>query len=395
MAEDHNVHAFLIILLISITGFSTEDTVFVKTGASVQLNIQRDKLPDEFDEMTWENDKSENVVKYMLKEVRPHPSYKDRVDFNTESFSLTLKNMKKTDSGVYRAIAYGESKTLIAKHRVSVIDAVKTPELTVISYPSSDSCTVNFTCRAHNLTLHSTYNNDNCSPEEVTSHEKFTLILICSNESIICNHSNPISWKTDRIDIKQLCKGNESSAHRPSQSNTVFIVMLVVFVLLLQEYAVKTPELTVISDPSIDSCTVNFTCRAHDLTLYSTYNNDNCSPEEVTSHDNFTLILICSNESIICNHSNPISWKTDRIDIKQLCKGNEGPNLLSPSQTDSVFSIWMLVFVVGVIVFCCLVPYCCCRNKKISPVCDELVKAVTLAVVQLVMDLHSSPEPFG
>ncbi|XP_065132846.1 CD48 antigen-like isoform X2 [Paramisgurnus dabryanus] len=216
------------------SGFSTEDTVFVKTGASVQLNIQRDKLPDEFEEIFWQNEKSDTIVKYYnkFKDVKYFDDYKDRVDFNTESFSLTLKNMKKTDSGVYTAKITGKSNRDVAEHRVSVIDAVKTPELTVISYwSSSDSCTVNFTCRAHDLTLNSTYNNDNCSPEEVTSHEKFTIILICSNEAIICNHSNPVSSETERIDIKQLCKGNERhNRFPPSQTYSVFSVLMVVVV---------------------------------------------------------------------------------------------------------------------------------------------------------------------
>ncbi|XP_055057243.2 SLAM family member 5 [Misgurnus anguillicaudatus] len=231
MAAHHLLPSF-ILFFISITGFSAEDTVFVETGASLELNIQRYKIPDEFDEMTWENEKSENVVKYFSgsKQVRLHSSYKDRVDFNTESFSLTLKNMKKTDSGVYKAIASGESKPLIGKRTVSVIDPVKTPELTVISYPSSDSCSVNFTCRAHDLTLHSTYNNGSCSPEEVTSHEKFTLILICSNETIICNHSNPISWETDRRDIKKLC---EFHPENPEQQSWVMICILVTVVLVV------------------------------------------------------------------------------------------------------------------------------------------------------------------
>ncbi|XP_065131763.2 CD48 antigen-like [Paramisgurnus dabryanus] len=217
---DLHCFAFFIALLIFNTGFSTEDTVFVETGASVQLNIQRDKLPDEFDEILWQNEKSDTIVKYYnkFKEVRYYDDYKDTVDFNNKTFSLTLKNMKKTDSGVYTAKITGK-KEISVEHRVSVIDAVKTPELTVISYwSSSDSCTVNFTCRAHNLTLHSTYNNDNCSPEEVTSHEKFTLILICSNETIICNHSNPVSWKTERIDITQFCKGKYFSADPSSQT---------------------------------------------------------------------------------------------------------------------------------------------------------------------------------
>ncbi|KAL0201678.1 hypothetical protein M9458_004865, partial [Cirrhinus mrigala] len=52
-------------------------------------------------------------------------------------------------------------------------------------------------------------------------------------------------------------------------------------------------------------CTVNFTCRAHELMINSRYQNKSCSTEEVTSNGINTLILDCSEESITCNHSNP------------------------------------------------------------------------------------------
>ncbi len=96
--------------------------MFVQTGNSVQLHIQTQQLP-EFDDLYWKNDKSENIVRYTseTKRVRLHSSYKDRVDFNDTTFSLTLKNIQKTDSGLYRAIAAGESDNNIVTYRVSVI----------------------------------------------------------------------------------------------------------------------------------------------------------------------------------------------------------------------------------------------------------------------------------
>jgi len=92
----------------------------VQTGDSVQLDIQN--LP-EFYTLSWTNDKSENVVVYIpgTKVEIPHASYKDRVDFNYETCSLTLKNMQKTDSGLYTAKMKGESKKDIVIYRVSVI----------------------------------------------------------------------------------------------------------------------------------------------------------------------------------------------------------------------------------------------------------------------------------
>ncbi|XP_056109381.1 uncharacterized protein LOC130087180, partial [Rhinichthys klamathensis goyatoka] len=210
MAVDRLLTSF-ILLLICNTGFSAEISVFVQTGDSVQLDIQTQKLP-EFEILSWRNDKSESIVRYIneSKTVKLHSSYKDRVYFNDETFSLTLKNTQKTDSGLYTAKTTGLLNKDIAAYRVSVIDAVEDPVLTVNSHWSSVSCVIfSFTCRGHDLTLSSMFQHGSCSPEEVTSHENYSLILNCSEESIICNHSNTVSWKEDRINIKQLCRGNQ------------------------------------------------------------------------------------------------------------------------------------------------------------------------------------------
>uniref|UniRef100_A0A8C2I9E0 Immunoglobulin V-set domain-containing protein n=1 Tax=Cyprinus carpio TaxID=7962 RepID=A0A8C2I9E0_CYPCA len=203
----------LMFFMISSTGFSAEISVFVQTGASVQLDIQTQQLP-EFDLLSWITNKSESILRYNSdsKRIKPHDSYKDRVDFNYTTFSLTLKNMQKTDSGLYTARTSGESDKNIVTYTVSVIDAVEAPVLTVNSNrSSSDSCTVNFTCRAHELMIDSSYQNNRCFPEKETSQIN-TLILDCSEESIICNHSNPVSWKKDRINITQLCFNKENNS---------------------------------------------------------------------------------------------------------------------------------------------------------------------------------------
>ncbi len=103
------------------SGFSAEISVFVQTGASVQLDIQTQDLP-EFHVLFWSNDKSENIVTYISgNKVIPHRIYKDRVDFNKTTFSLTLTNMQKTDSGLYRLNTNGQSESNIATYRVSVM----------------------------------------------------------------------------------------------------------------------------------------------------------------------------------------------------------------------------------------------------------------------------------
>uniref|UniRef100_A0A8C1R382 Si:ch211-209f23.6 n=1 Tax=Cyprinus carpio TaxID=7962 RepID=A0A8C1R382_CYPCA len=210
MTVDHLFASFILVLITN-TGFSD---VFVQTGSSVQLDIKTQELP-KIHVLVWGKDKSATILTFInaTKEAIRDGSYKERVEFNTETFSVTLKNMQKTDSGLYRARAIEDNNKLFAEYKVSVIDAVEAPVLTVNSnWSSSDSCTVNFTCRAHELMINSSYQNNRCSPQEVTSHEIHTLILDCSEESIICNHSNPVSLKEDRINIKELCINKESGS---------------------------------------------------------------------------------------------------------------------------------------------------------------------------------------
>ncbi|KAA0718635.1 hypothetical protein E1301_Tti018831 [Triplophysa tibetana] len=210
-------------LLIYNTGFSAGDIVYVETGASVQLNIQREKLPAEFDDISWKNEKSQNLVKYFIKsnDVKPHSSYIDRVDFNTETFSLTLKNMQKIDSGIYRAIASSENDINMAEHKVSVIDAVKAPVLTGNSnWSITEPC--NFTCTADNLTIFN-YFSKSCSEEEKSSGI-YNLNLKCTDNLIICNYSNPVSWKNDTNTVEQLC--NVIPVNITSGAGSVLLLLL-------------------------------------------------------------------------------------------------------------------------------------------------------------------------
>nr|BAL63125.1 CD2 family receptor [Carassius langsdorfii] len=251
MALNHILRLLLCLLTFK-TGFSAEISVFVQTGASVQLDIQTQQLP-EFELLLWMNNKSESIVRYNSdsKRVTPHDSYKDRVVFNDVTFSLTLKNMQKTDSGLYTARTIGSITRDLVSYRVSVIDSVEAPVLTVNSnWSSSDSCTVNFTCRAQELMINSSYQNNRCSPQEVTSQIN-TLILNCSEEYIICNHSNPVSWNEDRINIKELCiyKENElnnvqtvSSLVWPVVCSVALWILICLLVFLYFKYKKGAPE---------------------------------------------------------------------------------------------------------------------------------------------------------
>ncbi|XP_039531339.1 CD48 antigen-like isoform X2 [Pimephales promelas] len=214
----------LTLFMTTLSSTASRSRVFVQTGDSVILDIQNKALP-QCHRFVWTNDKSKNVVRFVNQSgnATPHSLYKDRVDFNMETFSLSLKNMQKTDSGLYTAKTIGEKETIVAEHNVSVIDPVESPVLnwnaTMISV---NSCIANVSCNGYVLTLSTSYHSNNCSQAQVTSSEMLTLTLHCIENIVVCNYSNPVSWKNDTIEINQLCTPHELNSTNPKESNSSF-----------------------------------------------------------------------------------------------------------------------------------------------------------------------------
>lgn len=217
-------HLLMLFMTFLISSTASRNHVFVQTGDSVTLDIKNKTLPP-FRRFVWINNKSENVVRFLNESgLKPHSLYKDRVYLNTETFSLTMKNMQKTDSGLYTAKATGQQETTVVEHNVSVIDPVDSPVLnwnaTTISV---NSCIVDVTCSGHVLKLSTSYQSNNCSQVQVTSFEMQTLTLHCIENIIVCNYSNPVSWKNDTIEINPICAPHEhTSTQNPKENDRTF-----------------------------------------------------------------------------------------------------------------------------------------------------------------------------
>ncbi|KAG9278180.1 SLAM family member 9-like, partial [Astyanax mexicanus] len=167
--------------------------VFRVVGDSVQLEINGSV--SEFDEFFWVFSGSVPVLKYykQYKDFKPSPRYKDRVEFIEETCSLTLKNLQKTDNGLYEVKASNTEKTTtLCAHRLPVLG----------NYNRADPCDITLTCRGHDLSINSTcYKKKTCEEKEVTSPGGVALSLSVWDSIIICNHSNSASWKQENIII--------------------------------------------------------------------------------------------------------------------------------------------------------------------------------------------------
>ncbi|XP_043074776.1 natural killer cell receptor 2B4-like [Puntigrus tetrazona] len=220
-----NFLMFFMTVLISSTVSRSGDHVFVQTGDSVTLDIKNKPLLN-FRRLLWVKDQSENIIRCVNESGDlKFNNYKDRVDFNNKTLSVTLKNMQKTDSGLYTATAIGERTTSVAEHNVLVIDPVDSPVLkgnfTMISV---NVCVVNVSCSGPDQTIRHSYHSNDCTQEEVTSSGVQTLALYCRKNRVVCNYSNPVSWKNQTIEINQLCTPYEKE--HPEENNSPLFLWL-------------------------------------------------------------------------------------------------------------------------------------------------------------------------
>ncbi|KAI4809713.1 hypothetical protein KUCAC02_018579 [Chaenocephalus aceratus] len=124
---------------------------------------------------------------------------------------LLLNNLQEADSGVYTAVVTNGSTIVLAKYNVKVQDRASLPLLTVSSVSeSSSSRSFTVTCSSQDSHINSTFSCDTgtCSQEGGERSEGIpdTFLLVQqSRGSIICNHSNHVSWTSDTIIIKDFC----------------------------------------------------------------------------------------------------------------------------------------------------------------------------------------------
>uniref|UniRef100_A0AAY4A9Y7 Immunoglobulin V-set domain-containing protein n=1 Tax=Denticeps clupeoides TaxID=299321 RepID=A0AAY4A9Y7_9TELE len=154
--------------------------------------------------LIWSFNMETDIVIYFIRDdiLEIKDNYKDKVLFNKETFSLLVKNLQKSDNGLYRA--EGSGLQVLAEYSLSVLEPVEAPVLTLVTYWStSDSCNVTVNCTGGDRSLMSSCDSSFCTPEGGASTDS-TLSLSVRDDIIVCNHSNPASWKNRTIEIN-LC----------------------------------------------------------------------------------------------------------------------------------------------------------------------------------------------
>ncbi|XP_063741016.1 SLAM family member 9-like [Eleginops maclovinus] len=212
-------------------------TVFVLKGEDVPLKVTKAVVLLELHLLSWKF-KETNIVRFNSNNKKDvSPSYTGRLEFSVIDFSVVLKNLQEADSGVYTAIVTKLSgDEIAAQYNVKVQDRASLPLLTVVNNSVSDnssSCTLSVTCSTQDSHINSTLRCDTrtCSQEGGEPSEVIPdtfLQVLQSSGSIICNHSNHVSWTNSTIIIKDVCtKLNHPG--RPSSDIDVCLVKTCVF----------------------------------------------------------------------------------------------------------------------------------------------------------------------
>ncbi|XP_066508965.1 CD48 antigen-like [Hoplias malabaricus] len=231
----------LIFTLFTLSSNTECSDVFVSVGDSVQLHTQ-EPVP-EFRTLFWRFNKNENVLEYLkkYKDITPSPRLKDRWEFNNETYSLTLKNLQKTDSGLYEAIAAGDKGSVVAVYTLSVLDPVEAPVLSAFpKESSSDLCNITVSCRSDDLSINFMCYNKTCQEKTEAQSGNTVLSVFINERSIICNHSNQVSWKNAVLEMRRFCGEKDSVSSSAGVSVCLLKIVLFSTALILMVSAVIT-----------------------------------------------------------------------------------------------------------------------------------------------------------
>ncbi|XP_039672093.1 uncharacterized protein LOC120568566 isoform X2 [Perca fluviatilis] len=187
--------------------------VFVKKREDVLLNVTIADDPKD-DTVIWRFNKTVNLVRFLPgRGPKVSDDYSGRIEL-LENYSVKLKNLTETDSGVYIAVVSGDKEKQITGYKITVQDPVSPVKLSVDSVSnSSDWCNLTVSCRAQDSHINSTFRCDThtntCSQEEGERSQvppsAADLNVYLSKGSIICNHSNQVSCTKDIEVIEKFC----------------------------------------------------------------------------------------------------------------------------------------------------------------------------------------------
>ncbi|KAM3604928.1 uncharacterized protein V6R79_018119 [Siganus canaliculatus] len=254
--------------LIPMQGWCAVTPLFVRTGSDVTLTVS--DVPGDYLLFSWKFNRKTNLVTYIPGGTPTvSQNYTGRVEFSVKNYSVRLMSLQKADSGIYTGQVTGTEKTDEVEYSIRVEDPVSPVELTVDSVSSgSDSCNLSVSCRTQDAHINSTITCDSetCSQEEgersVSTSSAASLTIHLLNDSILCNHSNQVSWTSNTTMLEPVCaldanKGTQWSS--PTiiaifMSFTIFFAIIIIAAVIYHRRRKRgraTVENTVYASPEV------------------------------------------------------------------------------------------------------------------------------------------------
>ncbi|XP_066512707.1 uncharacterized protein [Hoplias malabaricus] len=136
---------------------------------------------------------------------------------------------------------------------------------------------------------------------------------------------------------------------------------------------VEAPVLTSFPNNSnSDLCNITVSCRSDDLSNKFMCYNKTCQ-EKTEAQSGYTVLSVFINESsIICNHSNPASWKMDVLEMRRFC-GDKGQD---NGQEPDLLPTWVVVLISLIVIIIITIFYFCRRRTPTGdPQCENTLYA--------------------
>uniref|UniRef100_A0A3Q2E3I6 Immunoglobulin domain-containing protein n=1 Tax=Cyprinodon variegatus TaxID=28743 RepID=A0A3Q2E3I6_CYPVA len=181
--------------------FSSE-TRFVKKGSDLLLDV--DTIQKGF-VFTWKCNSDVVVIFPGGSEPSVKGKYQGRASFFKQNYSLVIRNMQHEDSGNYIATATGFKERIVADYRVTV--QVSPVNLTINSF-DAQYCNFTATCKVVDSEVSGNYRcyNQTCHPLTKPDLKDSLMTVYVQEGSVVCNHSNYVSWTNDTQPFVSLCK---------------------------------------------------------------------------------------------------------------------------------------------------------------------------------------------
>ncbi|XP_073700524.1 uncharacterized protein [Garra rufa] len=192
----------------------------VKTGDSVTLETGVSTLHAE-DVITWRFRDAQAPIAFINKEAGIFDTshgdavgFRDRLELDRQTGSLTITNTRTTDSGLYN-VTISNGKVTTYRFNVTVYARLHVPEISrnslncPSSSPSSSYCSL--VCSVVNVG-HSTLSwyKGNCLLSSISASDLSRSLSLevkyTDNSAYSCVVNNPISNQTQHLDISKLCK---------------------------------------------------------------------------------------------------------------------------------------------------------------------------------------------